>query len=208
MRKAVPTLAVLVLLAGCGGGSKPAPTATATASAAADKSLAGYSAGVRKYYTGAKPEAADDPNADAEERYFQPPRPAQVNLGETITLTGSNIGVQLGATATAIKTVRAGGKEYTAIELELDNDKGGITVYDGELKSAALTYAGGRPQPVVQGVQASCSNTFEGHVRIDVSAKRKGCLLFPASEGEAQQLQLALETVPTEAGGIWNLNAR
>jgi hypothetical protein len=73
---------------------------------------------------------------------------------------------------------------------------------------ASLTYAGGDPVNAVWGVKASCSNTFDAHVRIDVGAKRKGCLLFPKAAGQPEQLQIAVESVPTEAGGIWTLNGR
>ena len=35
---------------------------------------------------------------------------------------------------------------------------------------------------------------------------RKGCLLFPRSGDKLpERFQLALEVVPTDAGGIWNL---
>ena len=212
MRKAVLIFALAALLAGCGDNDKqaPAPTATATTKAAPaeDPALADYTEGVRKYYSGAELQAAGQPGADAEQKYFQPPRPAQARLGEKIRLTGANIGVQADVTPTAVKTVEAGGKQYTAVEVEIDNDADGITVYDGELRMAALTYAGGKPQNAVWGVKASCSNTFDAHVRIDVGDKLKGCLLFPASDAQPEQLQIAIETVPTEAGGIWNLNAR
>jgi hypothetical protein len=203
MRKAVPFLALLAVFAACGDSKPPASTPTATV--AADRpALAGYSAGVRKYYSGANLEAADQPDADAEEKFFQPPRPARARLGEKIRLTGSNIGVQVDVTPTAVKTVTAGGKRYTAVELEIDNNAGGITVYDGELRMAALT-SGGKPASAVWGVKAPCSHTFDSHVRIDVSAKQTGCLLFPKTDAEPEQLQLAVESVPTDAGGIWTI---
>lgn len=209
MRKAVPILALVALLAGCGGDqqdpvSTPAPTATATA--AAGDPLASYSEGVRKYYAGADPSAVDDPGADAETRYFQPPRPGEADVGDPIILTGSNIGVQLKTTVTGVETVDVGGKEYNAVEVELDNDAGGITVHDSELKSATVTYPDGKVQPVAErGIKAACSNSFDDSVRIDVGATEKGCLLFAAGSGPPERFQLALETVPVEAGGIWNL---
>jgi hypothetical protein len=198
MRKAVPFL-LAALLAGCGGSDKPEPTP------APAPALAGYSAGVRAYYEGAQLDAADDPEADAEVKFFQPPRPAQARLGETIRLTGVNIGVQVDVTPTAVKTVSARGKDYTAVEVEVSNDAGGITVYDGELRMATLTYRGEPPVAAVWGVKAACSNTFDGHVRIDVSAEQKGCLLFPKSDAPPERLQIAAETVPAEAGGLWTL---
>jgi hypothetical protein len=198
---AVVIIALALAVAGCGDSKKPAakPTATATAG-----ELAGYSQGVRDYYEGANLAAADDPNADAEEQYFQPPRPAESALGGTITLTGANIGVRLRVTLSRLDTVRAGGKRYTAAHLRMVND--GITVYEGELKSAALL-GGGEPVGVADGVSAACSNGFDATLRIDVSRRRSGCLLFPAG-GRPERLQLALETVPVEAGGIWNLSPR
>jgi hypothetical protein len=199
---AVVILVLAAAVAGCGDSKKPAaatPTATATAT-----DLAGYSQGVRDYYAGANLAAADDPNADAEEQYFQPPRPAESALGGTITLTGTNIGVRMRVTLTKLDAVSAGGKRYTAAHLRLVND--GITVYEGELKSAALL-DGGEPVGVADGARAACSNGFDATLRIDVSRRRSGCLLFPAG-GRPERLQLALETIPVEAGGIWNLSAR
>src|SRR4051812_18064368 len=114
MHKAVLILVLVALVAGCGD-DKPEPTptpsvtTTATAAPTGDP-LAGYSEGVRKYYAGADLAAPDDPNADPEVKYFQPPRPANAGLGETIRLTGSNIGVQVDVTATGVKQVEAGGK--------------------------------------------------------------------------------------------------
>ncbi len=137
MHKAVFILALVALLAGCGGGDKPdpAPTATATATVAEADPLAGYSDGVRDYYAGANPAAVDDPNADAEVRYFQPPRPGEAKLGEQIILTGANIGVETAVTVTKVDTVKVDGKDYVAVELELDNGVGGITVLDTDLKT-------------------------------------------------------------------------
>jgi hypothetical protein len=200
-------LVILVLaagaLAGCGDSKQPREAAPPTATPAAD-GLAGYSEGVRKYYAGANLDAADDPNADAEVQYFQPPRPAEAAVGDTITLTGSNIGVRMRVTLTQVDTLRAGGKRFTAVHLRMLND--GITVYDGELKSAALL-GGGEPVGVAEGARAACSNGFDAHVRIDVSRRGSGCLLFPAG-GRPERFQLALETIPVEAGGIWNLSPR
>jgi hypothetical protein len=43
-------------------------------------------------------------------------------------------------------------------------------------------------------------------LRLDVARKTSGCLLFEARGSERpERFQLALEIVPTEAGGIWNL---
>ena len=207
MHKAVPIFALVAILAGCGGSATPdpTPTATATATVAATDGLPGYSEGVREYYAGAQLDAADDPGADAETKYFQPPRPAEANLGETIRLTGANIGVQVDVTPRTVEQVEADGEKYTAVNVEFNNDAGGITVLDGEMP-AELTYADGKAKPAVKDVQAgSCKATV--HVRIDVGDKQSACLLFPASGSEPERLQLSLETVPVTAGGIWNLKS-
>jgi hypothetical protein len=198
----IPLLAATV--AGCGQSTPDAAPAPRTA--ATPDQLAGYSDGVRKYYTGARLSAADAPDADAEEKYFQPPRPAQAGLGRSITLTGANIGVRMKVTVTAVETVHEGGETYSAVDLRLKST--GITIYDGELRSAVVTYPDGTQEPVADGVKAGCSNRFDASVRIDVGRSRSGCLLF-RNQGEAPvaKFQLALETIPSEAGGIWELGA-
>jgi hypothetical protein len=206
MHKAVPILALVAVLAGCGGSDTPDPTPTATATVAATDGLSGYSEGVREYYAGAQLDAADDPGADAETKYFQPPRPAEANLGDKIRLTGANIGVQVDVTPTTVEQVEVDGDKYTAVDVQFNNDAGGITVLDGEIP-AELTYADGKAKPPVKDVKApSCKATV--HVRIDVGDKHAACLLFPASDTEPERLQLSLETVPVTAGGIWNLKSR
>jgi hypothetical protein len=212
MRKAVPILLLAaVLAAGCGdSGKSDAGAAAPTPSAAipkppSDDALAGYSEGVQRHYAGANLAAADDPNAGVEERYFQPPRPAEAGLGETIVLTGSNIGVQIAVTVDAVKRVEIDGTPYQTVELTLKNSDG-ITVLDGELKSAALTYPSGTQVGVAEGVAAPCSNGFDRTVRVVDPEVVSGCLVFPAEgDEEPERFQLALETVPVEAGGIWNL---
>jgi hypothetical protein len=164
--------------------------------------LAGYSEGVRKYYDGAQLDAADDPNADAEVQYFQPPMPAETGVGDAITLTGSNIGVRMRVTVSGAHTVRVKGKPYTAVDVKLENT--GITVYQGELRQAEMTFGDGKTHRVAA-AGAACSNGLNRDFYIDVSGSRQGCLLF-AQEGDATRLQLALETVPADAGGIWDLS--
>jgi hypothetical protein len=190
-------------LAGCGHDAAPSSPAAPKVSATRADPLAGYSQGVRKYYAGAQLDAADDPSADAEVQYFQPPKPAQTAAGDAITLTGSNIGVRMQVTVEGVRTVRAGGKAYTAVDLRMKNS--GITVYQGELREATLTTGDGKIRRVAAGASAACSHGFDGDFRIDVSRSRKGCVLFPA-DGDAARLQLALESVPAEAGGIWDLS--
>ena len=110
----------------------------------------------------------------------------------------------MGVTVTDVKRVSS----YQAVELELEST--GITNYDGALSSAALTYGDGEPQPLVEGATAPCSKDLGfPSIFIPVGGKASGCLLFPASgSAEPDRFQLALETVPVEAGGIWNLSSR
>jgi hypothetical protein len=177
----------------------PPPQATA-AEAEADP-LEGYSQGVKDFYGGAHPEAEEGTTESVEAEYHQPPKPAEARLGGTITLTGSNIGVRMRVTVTDVKRVSS----YQAVELELEST--GITNYQGALSNAALTYGDAGPQKIVEGATASCSKDFSfPSIFIPVGGTASGCLLFPPSEsGEPERFQLALETVPVEAGGIWNL---
>jgi hypothetical protein len=197
MRKLLLVLALLAL-AGCGEEAAPTATATATATAAAAD---GYSQGVKDFYGGDVSHAEEGSAEDVETEYHQPPMPAEAKVGETITLTGINIGVRLRATVTAVKRV----DDYQAVELELEST--GIANHEAGLTSAAVTYGDGEPQHVVEGASAACSRGFDQPtVFIAVGATARGCLLFPASGSESpDRFQLALEAVPTEAGGIWNL---
>ncbi|HEY6892210.1 MAG TPA: hypothetical protein VI300_30680 [Solirubrobacter sp.] len=205
--KTLLSVAVLVaVLAGCGGDEKKAQTPPAPTAGApprhADPDLAGYSQGVKDYYVEIHNEPTGDAETDVETEYHQPPRPAEAGVGETITLTGTNIGIRLRVTVTKVETVGPN----VAVRLKLENT--GITVYEAPLRQAALTFGSGAPVPVAVGASAECSNGFEAEtLRLDVARKTSGCLLFPApSGGEAPtRFQLALEIVPTEAGGIWSL---
>jgi hypothetical protein len=202
-------LPLLLLLAGCGGGennnartSTPTPAATeAEASRAHD--LEGYSQGVIDYY-GEPHEHAGDTSGNVEAEYHQPPKPAKAGMGETITLTGTNIGVRMEVTVTGVERVA---DDLVAVKLRMNNT--GITVYEAPLEHATVTYPGGEPQGVALDASAECSNGFDEVLRIDTARRRTGCLLFPA-DGDAvpERFQLALEVVPVEAGGIWNLSAR
>ena len=216
MHKAVPIFALVALLAGCGGDKQdpaPTPVATATATATGDggrrtiRSRATRRA-CASYYAGADPSAVDDPNADAEvallpaaasrrgqaRRHDHPDRREHRRASPRSTVTG-------------VETVEVDGKEYTAVELELDNDVGGITVLDSELKSATLTYPDGKVQPVAKrGVKAPLLELVRrdrAHRRRR-QARRAACSSPPA-DGPPERFQLALETVPADAGGIWNL---
>lgn len=200
-----------VLLAGCGEkkqaetppppAATPEATATSAATRAPDPDLAGYSQSVKDYYVEIYNEPTGDEETDIETEYHQPPRPAEAGLGETVTLTGTNIGIRLKATVTTVERVGS----YTAVHLKLRNT--GITVYEAPLQNAAVTYPGGEPLPVAKGERASCSNNFDSDtLRIDVARSRTGCLLFPTDGRRTpERFQLALEIVPATAGGIWNL---
>ena len=126
--------------------------ADAEATAAEADPLEGYSQGVKDFYgSDVHPEAEEGSIEDVEAEYHQPPKPAEAGLGETITLTGTNIGVRMRVTVTGVKRVSS----YQAVELELEST--GITNYEGALSSAALTYGDGEPQPLVEGATAPCS---------------------------------------------------
>ena len=110
MRKLLGTLMLASVLAGCGGSSEPqtpkaaTPTATAEKESAAQHDLEGYSPGVVEYY-GQSHEHEDSEAGSIEAEYHQPPKPAEAKLGETITLTGTEIGVRFDVTVTDVKPV-------------------------------------------------------------------------------------------------------
>jgi hypothetical protein len=216
--KLLGAIAVLAaLVAGCGSdeptaSSTPAPTATPTPDPAAAPSAGrgwekGHNAAVRAFYGGgAGPPAID---GDIEAEYHQPPRPATGGVGDTITLTGTNIGVRLRATVTGlVDPARAtesprSGMRYVGVGLRLRST--GIAIHDTEIRSALLRWRGGSAKPVL-GVTSECSNGFEGVVRIEVGLRARGCLLFEVPESaRPRQLQFALEVVPAAAGGRWRL---
>ena len=199
MRKLMFAALAALAFAACGGEDSPKTTPTT-------EDAGGYSQGVMDYYGDgdAHPEAEAGSIEDVESEYHQPPKPAEAGLGETITLTGSNIGVRMRVTVTGVERVSS----YQAVELEFEST--GITNYDGPISSAALTYGDGEPQPLVEGATASCSGDLGvPSIFIPTGGKASGCLLFPPSQsGEPERFQLALEAVPVEAGGIWDLSAR
>jgi hypothetical protein len=149
------------------------------------------------------------PWSDVEAEYHQPPRPASGRVGDTITLTGTNIGVRLRTTvtglvdpATSTESPRPG-MRYVGVPLRLRST--GIAIHEGPLQGARLRYPGGAAKPLL-GVKAGCSRGFDGNVRIDVGLRARGCLLFEVPENaEPREFVLALETVPPAAGGRWRL---
>ena len=200
--RTLPASVLLALALGACGDNDRANKPTPTPTAAEADALEGYSQGVKDFYgTDVHPETEEGSTEDVEAEYHQPPKPAEAGLGETITLTGTNIGVRMRVTVTGVKRVSS----YQAVELEFEST--GITNYQGALTSAALTYGDGEPQPLVEGATAPCSKDLGfPSIFIPTGGKASGCLLFPSSEsGKPERFQLALETVPVEAGGIWNL---
>jgi hypothetical protein len=206
MRMLLSVIALSALLAGCGGSDPEPPPAVAPATETEEPNneheldLSGYSPGVREYYGGAH-EHADTEMGNAEAEYHQPPKPAEAKLGEPIELTGTEIGVRFKVTPTKVAPV---GKDLMAVYLTLKST--GVTIYDRPMEMASITYPGELPTPLDTEATAKCSNGFDDILRIDVSRSRKGCLLFPRSGNkQPERFQLALEVVPTLAGGIWHL---
>ena len=114
---------------------------------------------------------------------------------------GTEIGVRFDVTVTDVKPVE---DDLMAVYVELKST--GITIYDRPMEQASITYPGEEPTPLDTEASAKCSNGLDDIVRIDVLRSRKGCLLFPRSGDKMpERFQLALEVVPTIAGGIWNL---
>jgi hypothetical protein len=210
-------VAVLVMFAAGCGGDDPQPSAAADPTAAPTVSAhepaaaptwdPEHSDAVRAYYGG-----GDGPppiDGDVEAEYHQPPRPATGGIGDTITLTGTNIGVRLRVTVTrVVDPVRTAespgaGMRYVGVGLRLHSTGGAI--HDTEIRSALLRYDGGEAE-LVHGVRSECSNGFEATVRIEVGTRTRGCLLFELPESATpDELLFALETVPATAGGRWRL---
>ncbi len=218
MVKLLGSIAVLAgLVAGCGSDESPSaattptPTATPTVSAHAETEQGfedGHAQAVRDYYGGEA--AAHTEDGDVEAEYHQPPRPASGGIGDTITLTGSNIGVRMRVTLTGLgdpvsasRPPRAGTR-YVGVNLRLKNT--GIAIMEGELANALLDYGPGQGAKPVLGVEAGCSNGLQAGLRIEDGPPLRGCMLFEVPTGKRpQQLLLALENVPAEAGGRWRL---
>ena len=144
---------------------------------------------------------------DFEEEYHQPPKPAEAGLGETITLTGTNLGIRLGVTVTGVERVKVGARRYTAVKLGLENT--GIAIHDDELRAAAVTYGDEASEPLARGREGRLLE----RLRVGRAPRRRAqdqrLPAFRVSGSEPPDtFQLALEQVPITAGGIWNLKKR
>jgi hypothetical protein len=200
---------LLALSAAACGADEPAPTAATPTPPPAEPAQEphvdfepGHSKAVRDYYgevhNHPAPDSEDGITLDSEEEYRQPPHPAAGGIGDTITLTGSNLGVRMEATVTGVAT----SGRFTTVGLRLANT--GIAIFDSQIKSAVLVDADGRRARVKAGVTAPCSKGFQDPLWIDVGAERSGCLVF-ARTARPAELRFALEQVPVEAGGKWTL---
>jgi len=207
------SIAVLAALAGGCGSDEPEPSGGPEPASTPEQVKAethgfekGHSAAIRKYYGDVHEHGAE---GDVEAEYHQPPRPAKGAIGDTITLTGSNIGVRMKVKVTGVvdpaeaSPPASAGNRYVAVKLGMRST--GIAVLDGELRSGLLSYDGGRAE-VAFGVEADCSNGFQAGVRIDDTAPKSGCLVFEIPESaRPREVQFALEQVPAEVGGRWRL---
>ena len=207
MQQVVPIRLLAALLAGCGGDKRTDADADRHRRRSRhrprheDPTSTGYSQGVRDYYGAGRTEP-DGRVRDATSRPSTtsrrgPPRPSSAS---TITLTGSNIGVRLAVTVTKVETV--GDKHRGRARAREHRHHRPTTA---TFARPTLTYADGEPLPVARGVKATCSNGFDDDRAPRRRRKTTGCLLFPGRDAEPERFQLALETVPADAGGIWNL---
>jgi hypothetical protein len=182
LAKWIATAVLMALIAGCGGSNDGESQAAAPSpSPAAEEPLFMGDEGV-------------------EEEYDQPPQPASGDVGDTITLTGSNIGVRLRVTVTGVQ--RAG--RYTAVKLRLVST--GDAIFESELRGAVVRYSDGRRGKLVFGVKAACSNGFQKGLRLDSGQRVRGCVLFRRPTAAApKSMKLALEAEPVQQGGLWRL---
>ena len=115
--------------------------------------LEGYSPGVVDYY-GETHEHGDDEAGSIEAEYHQPPKPAEAGLGETIELTGTEIGVRFDVTVTDVKPVE---DDLMAVFLKLKST--GIAIYERPMEQAAITYPGETGDAARHGGQAPSART-------------------------------------------------
>jgi hypothetical protein len=200
MRKVLGVLALAALLAGCGSDNKtggPAPTATAAAEQeAGGHDLAGYTEGVKRHY--GAPHTHAGANGDVEAEYHQPPKPPGTMVGGEIELTGTEIGVRMVTTVTKVEP------EGEFLAVHLDAVSTGIAMFPGPFQGE-LTFPGGKVVPNDPAAEAECTEPLQS-LWVGEGEHAKGCLLFPR-EGDEQpeQVQVSLQAVPVEAGGIWKL---
>jgi hypothetical protein len=110
--------------------------------------------------------------------------------------------VRFKVTPTKVEPV---GDDLMAVHIRMKST--GVTQYNRPMEMASITYPGEPPTPLDPEATAKCSNGLDDIVFIEVNRSRKGCLLFPRSGDKMpERFQLALEVVPTVAGGIWNLD--
>ena len=183
MAKLIATAVLVALVCGCG--SKEKSSASAAAAPTPEPT----------FWEG---------DTDVEEEYHQPPKPACGAIDDTITMTGSNIGVRLRVTVTGLVDRTGPGNRYLGVRLRLRNT--GIAVFEGELRQAAVRYSDGRRARVAFGVKARCSRGFQRHLRFDVGLGVTGCLVFRRPAGaEPRTMRFALESNPVSEGGLWRL---
>jgi hypothetical protein len=176
--KLIAIAVLAVLMCGCGSkeettqASAPAPAPTA--------------------------EGIPEGDPDVEEEYHQPPKPASGRIGDTITMTGSNIGVRLRVTVTG---VRQAGRQL-AVKLRLENT--GIAVFESEMRNAVVRYSDGKRERAVSG--AECTWGPDRLIRLDTERRTQGCLLFARPAGaQPKTLRMSLEAIPVSEGGVWRL---
>ena len=200
-------IVLLALLAGAAATSRrrrPTPTPDADGRGEADARPRGLLAGRQGLLRRATAPGADERRAeDVEAEYHQPPKPAEAGLGETITLTGTNIGVRMRVTVTDVERVgdlqgrRAGAREHRH--------------HRTTRRAAAappLTYADGEPQPRRAGRERAAAPTTSTcrSCGSTVGARpAAACCSRASGDEKPERFQLALEIVPADAGGIWNL---
>jgi hypothetical protein len=213
MLKLVGTIAVLAAVAAGCGSDEPAPSAgtpaaTAEPTATVQGFEPGHSDAVRSFYGGAEGVPAD-PNSDVEAEFHQPPRPAVGGIGDTITLTGLNIGVRIDVTLTRLfdpaRTARPprDGMRYVGVGLRMVSTGGAM--HESRLTSGRLRYGRRAAKPVF-GNKATCSRGFDGIARVEVNRRARGCLLFQVPEdAQPREFTLALEQLPPDVGGRWSL---
>jgi hypothetical protein len=141
---------------------------------------------------------------DVEEEYHQPPKPASGGIGDTITLTGTNIGVRMRVTVTGLVDRTGPGGRYLGVKLRTRST--GIAIYESELRSAVVRYSDGHRARAAFGVKAKCSHGFQRHMRVDVGGRASGCVLFRRpDDARPKTMRLALESHPASEGGLWRL---